>query len=94
MMRGAWTALRGAKKYVDAIARGDIALPQVTAARLAVCGQCPHATRHPLYPNLRLGYCGPAFDDRMAETPPTCGCLIAGKARVGGENCPQNRWAE
>jgi hypothetical protein len=98
-----WTAIRGAERYRAAMAAGDVASETEAQRRAQVCANCPSRTSRQV---AALGadahYCGPAFEDRTAETPPTCGCLIsvtvggkaapAGKAMVNSERCPQGIW--
>lgn len=94
-----WTALRGAAKYREAVAAGDVATTVVADQRLAVCLKCPSRTVEPTsVAGVVAGFCGPAFE----ETDRTCGCLVtihidgtpwaAGKTVVASEWCPQREW--
>lgn len=82
----------GAKKYVGAIATGDLAPKDVIAFRQNErCRSCPFRVPHPEHPN-RLGTCGPAFVDRMKEVDPTCGCPIEVMTMVASHPCPQHKF--
>jgi hypothetical protein len=94
-----WTALRGAAKYREAVARGDVATGCRADQRMSVCLTCPSRTCEPTsVAGVVAGFCGEAFE----ETATTCGCLVtvtidgnpwpAGKPVVSSECCPQDRW--
>ena len=87
-----WVGLAGAEKYIEAIAAGWEASEEVWLKRLTICGKCSSVTPVPSDPSKRVGYCGKALDPDMAADPPTCGCLVSGKARVSSEYCPQGKW--
>lgn len=94
----AWTALEGARRYLEAIAEGDVADDAEIERRLEVCRACDAPTPLPSVPGARIGYCGPAFVDLTHDRVPvesrTCGCLLAGKAAVRSERCPRGRWGQ
>lgn len=92
--RYAWYGLRGASRYVAAIARGDASAPALIDARLARCAQCPARTLSLDADGAMDAFCGPPMVDRSREAMPTCGCLLAGKAAVTSESCPRGHWAD
>lgn len=95
-----WTAVKGAWKYVIAVARGDEAHHVAQNERLLSCKSCQSIDwTDTSQINLRAAYCG------KGETHgpnPTCGCLVAitvdgrmepaGKLQVASEHCPQDKW--
>lgn len=89
-----WVALKGARKYVAAVASGDIALPQVQDARLQKCRGCDALTVVAIPMEAQPGFCGSPVEERM--TGPVsqrfCGCLCVGKAAVASEKCPRGKW--
>ena len=100
-----WVALRGAERWVRAIAAGDVADDAAARSRVAVCDRCEACTREGLdalaVPVTKM-YCGPALEDRTGKAEPTCGCLVgltvegvadpAGKTMVRSERCPRGKW--
>ena len=75
-----WVAFKGAKKYAEAIARGDFATEGKVLRRLATCRDCPHrTTREVVLPTITVDawHCGPAFEEhgKPGELSATCGCL-------------------
>jgi len=90
-----WHAIKGAKRYAEAVATGDSADGITRAARASVCGKCPERREYrvPLL-SLSAAFCGEAFK----ETATTCGCLVlagdrpAGKTCVRSEACPKGLW--
>jgi len=85
--------MRGAEKFVTAIASGDVAPPELVAARIEVCRACPHKVERKLPLMVaESSWCGPPLEEHMDELRPTCGCLLAGKVRVESERCPQDKW--
>jgi len=91
----AWVGLKGAERYVRAVAGGDVAGPALRARRLATCAGCPAATPA-AGGRILAGYCGePLVDLTHAGVPVTertCGCLLPAKASVASERCPRGRW--
>ena len=89
-----WVGLKGAKRYVAAVASGDIALPQVQDARLQKCRECEALTVVAIPMEAQPGFCGSPVEERM--TGPVqqrfCGCLVVAKAAVGSETCPRGKW--
>lgn len=96
-----WRAVRGAGRYVAAIATGQAADPDTARRRAAVCAECKSRTtvnKHEI--GAVAGYCGTPFE--VGTEPPTCGCLVtltahgvttpAGKCCVAPETCPQGLW--
>ena len=98
-----WHALKGAAKYVAAIATGDIATPETQERRAKLCAGCPDRNRYTAL-GMYVWTCGTAGVDRKDANPPTCGCIVlsgsrnqtsaeaAGKTVVASERCPQGRW--
>ncbi len=90
-----WHAVRGAARFAQAHARGDVALPQIQQARAAKCSACPNRRDYRV-PALgrTVSFCGEAFK----PGPGTCGCLVladgepAGKPTVDSERCPSGEW--
>jgi hypothetical protein len=71
-----WTALKGAAKYTEAIARGDVADDSARTERHATCAECPHKVRHRAMGRY-IWTCGPFAQDRTSDTiAPTCGCIV------------------
>lgn len=71
-----WTALKGAAKYTEAIARGDIASERDQRERQATCAGCPHKVRHSALGRY-IWTCGPFAQDRTRDAnAPTCGCIV------------------
>jgi hypothetical protein len=105
--RHVWTALQGAERYRAAVADGDVREPGAAARCAAACAGCPSRVEHTLsvtvngLPVVR-GSCGPFLEDRLGQTPPTCGCLCftlvgdeltpAGLTVVETKGCPQGWW--
>ena len=100
-----WYALKGAAKYVTAIATGAVAPEAVQADRAERCAACEERSRYSALGQF-VWTCGPAGVDRLASpTNPTCGCLVysrpknqvaltaAGKTVVASERCPQGKWS-
>lgn len=94
--RMAWTGLEGARKYVEAVAAGDVASEAEIERRMQACRACTAPTPLPANPRVTLGYCGPAFTDLTHEgiaiEERSCGCLIMGKVMVESEKCPRGKW--
>lgn len=92
----AWQAAKGAERFVSAMATGDIASAPVVAARLSECRKCATRVRITIDgANAESDWCGPPLEDHQNHTDPfrrSCGCLIAGKVRVGSELCPRGKW--
>lgn len=84
-----WLAAKGAERFAQAVARGDVADADVQAERGATCGECPSRTEC-----AGFGYCGPALVERLGPevADPTCGCLVEGAAAVKSHRCPQCKW--
>jgi hypothetical protein len=89
--REAWIGMRGAARYLEAVAAGDVAPEAAIEARLRVCRACPARTADEDVPEA-AGYCGPAFAAAELPDGPTCGCALEGKASVASEVCPRGRW--
>lgn len=87
----AWIGMRGAGKYLDAVAAGDVATEDEVKRRLAVCLACPARMADQDVPEA-AGWCGPPFEAAELPDGPTCGCLIDAKASVASEMCPRGRW--
>lgn len=87
----AWVGMRGAARYMRAVAAGDVAEGGAVAERLAVCRGCPGAV-----PDADLGddamWCGGPGAEVGPDGMPTCGCLLPAKASVGSETCPRASW--
>lgn len=85
---------QGAKKYVVAIANGDLASENdIRFRQEQCCAGCPSRVPHPEHPETRMGTCGPAFVDRCAEEDnPTCGCPIEVMTMVASHACPQKKF--
>ncbi len=98
-----WTAFKGARKCLEALARGDVASDVVAEARVGACDACESCVRttSPLE-GVRGMYCGKPLDGNGPGTG-TCGCLVgltiggrvqpACKSLVRSEGCGQRRWA-
>ncbi len=99
----AWTAVKGAARYVAAVASGDVVTTTEAIGRLARCQRCEAFTERPDPVRLTIDgtptelhayYCGEPFK----ESARTCGCLLAvgqspaGKMLVGSEQCPRGEW--
>lgn len=84
-------AAEGAKRYVMAIASGDLAPKHVIDERIKKCAVCPSRVSHPVH-KTRWGSCGPAFVDRTKEPGATCGCPIEMACMVASKSCPQGKW--
>ena len=94
-----WTACSGARKYVEAMARGDIAPDEAQHTRGACCLRCPNAWREGTAVGTKV-YCGP----KLIEDPANgrCGCLLGvedetgfvpgGKLGVKSEECWAGIW--
>ena len=91
--RHLWYGMKGAKEYVEAVARGDLAEDAVIDVRRGVggCGGCASRVRDEQNPG-RLGYCGEPFVDHGEAVLPTCGCVLEGKTAVRSARCQQGRW--
>lgn len=89
--RKAWVAMKGAEKYVRAVASGDVADSETITLRLAQCRVCPAAS---VPGRVYLSYCGTPLDEKLdgPVQERTCGCVCAGKASVQSEKCPRGRW--
>ncbi len=96
-----WVALRGAARYAQAVASGDVADDATARERVAVCSVCPvHDVVATSKAGVFAGYCG------TSDVPGvSCGCLVtltvfgddrtmtaAGKTLVGSERCPRGKW--
>ena len=89
--RRAWVGMRGAARYVAAVAKGDVADEATIARRLGTCAGCGGAVADPdLGPEVR--WCGGPGAETGPDSLPTCGCLLPAKAAVGSEACPRGRW--
>lgn len=102
-----WLALKGATKYRKAMARGDVASPELAYLRAGM--QCAKCDAHTLRDTgierdggmVLAGSCGPLLEEHGGPEP-TCGCLVsvtvngklqpAGKTMVRSESCPRRRW--
>lgn len=96
-----WVALRGAAKYAEAVATGDVADAAAACHRAAVCGECgTHDVVGTSHRGTFAGYCG-----RVDVPGVSCGCLVtltvlgdspeprpAGKTLVAAERCPRGKW--
>jgi hypothetical protein len=90
----AWYMAKGAERFIESVARGDIATEAERTARRDVCRGCSSRVR------LTIGgaesesdWCGDPGPNRLhLADKPTCGCLLAGKTFVGSEHCPQGKW--
>lgn len=96
-----WVALKGASRYVLALASGDVASEAESQERATECALCPHRhTRQTAKSGVVAGYCGRPLEPSAEKN--TCGCLVtitigfatrpAGKTLVDSEYCPQFRW--
>lgn len=84
-----WVAAEGARKYVEATARGDVAPAAAMAERRVECAGCDarvHAE------GLALGYCGRPFVVVTVAGRESCGCLLDGAIRVASHACPRRRY--
>jgi hypothetical protein len=70
--------VHGAVGLIKAIVGIDRAPAAVVAARVQICRQCDHATRH--RDGVRVLKCR------------ECACWIKLKTRLAGEHCPLGRW--
>ena len=98
-----WVGVKGAAKFAEAVARGDVASAEVIEARRSECRACEARTVG-LFPKEHGGdetdapssWCGPALVELLHEGVPIaeryCGCLIAGKTCVASEECPRGKW--
>lgn len=91
-----WTAVRGAARFVAALALGDVADPSRAETRASSCRECPlREDRTVTGTPVSVSFCGRPF----VEAPGTCGCLVlfagrpAGKIMVRSEACPSGRWS-
>lgn len=103
MLLRTWVGVKGAAKFAAAVARGDVAAPEVIELRRACCRACEARTVG-LFPKEHGGdetdapsaWCGPALVELLHEGAPIgeryCGCLIAGKTSVASEACPRGTW--
>lgn len=96
-----WVALRGAARYAEAVATGDVADAPTACHRAAVCGRCgTHDVVGTSQRGTFAGYCG-----RVELPGVSCGCLVtltvlgdspeprpAGKTLVSSERCPAGKW--
>lgn len=103
-----WLALRGARKYRDAMKTGDRASHELAALRAGMqCATCE--SRRERDTGLErdggvviAGSCGELLIENLKGSRPTCGCLVyvqvngrvlpAGKTHVASEKCPQGKW--
>lgn len=87
------TGVRGGAKFLAALAKGDLADDAAVEARREVCRACPSRTRSALAGmTAESDWCGAPLVEALGASPPTCGCLVAGKTAVGSERCPQGKW--
>lgn len=96
-----WVSLKGAAEYFRSVADGDVAFEPVQQERLEKCQACKLSTttKGTSAPGSSR-WCGPKFKDQGPGKP--CGCLVgmtvegveypAGKAVVGSERCPLDKW--
>lgn len=86
-------AMKGAERFLEAIAAGDIVNAEQHTARLRRCATCDSRVDEAA-PGAwgASSWCGPALVDRLDQEDPTCGCLVIVKALVGSESCPQKRY--
>lgn len=86
-------AMKGAERYLAAIAAGDIAGDSEVDSRRQACRKCK-SRNDETAPGAEApsSWCGPALKERLDQQPPTCGCLLVCKTLVGSESCPQGRW--
>jgi len=89
--REAWIGMRGAGKYLEAVAAGDVADDAEVDRRLACCDQCPARRPDPEIPEDE-GWCGFPFEAETLSDGPTCGCRLRAKASVASEQCPRGLW--
>lgn len=89
-----WYMAKGAAKYVEAIASGDVAEEETIAERRRICKACSsRITMRIRGADAESDWCGPAGVDALnIADKPTCGCLLAAKTAVGSERCPQSKW--
>lgn len=82
----------GARSYFEAIARGETATAEQEAEQRAACAACPSRVDVTVR-GKTASYCGPAFEDRLADDPPTCGCPVDGIALTSPafKSCPQGK---
>lgn len=88
-----WTGVKGAARFVEAIATGDVASPEEIDRRRAICRDCPSKVIK-MIPGGIVGIDGDSAwcGEPLVENDWTCGCLLAGKTAVGSEFCPQGKW--
>lgn len=92
-----WVAMKGAGKYLKAIASGDIRGQLEAHLFAGVCSNCPWARKYSsAIDGVDLFFCGPRFEERGH----TCGCMVgvmqagneklmpAGAAWVASHACP------
>lgn len=58
---------------------------QTVTARLAICETCPSRVV-----SVGAWWCGTPFLPSAAAK--TCGCVVAIKARLSQQHCPQSKW--
>jgi hypothetical protein len=94
-----WVALKGARTYAMAIAKGALIADEVTAASRFEngCRQCLSMTKKPVrdrgiqakYGKCYTHWCGVPFEDNTGSVLPTCGCLVGmtveGKTAAEGD---------
>lgn len=85
-----WVAAKGARRYVEAIARGDVAPAAEAAARRRECAGCEARVAGK---GLVLGYCGEPFVVVTTPGRETCGCVLDGAVLVASHACPRKRFA-
>ena len=102
--RQVWGGIRGAAKYLPAMAAGRIRDEAEADACGRCCSTCPSHTERPILLDgvaVVAIYCGTIGVEERGEKP-TCGCLTAitidgvvqgaGKACVEGMGCGQGKW--
>lgn len=82
---------KGAKRFLLAIVSGDIAPDAASEERRQTCRQCPSMKIETVTgASGPSAWCGTPYTG--SSDPPTCGCLVAAKALVASEECPQLRY--
>ena len=90
-LREPWVMAKGARTFVAAVLRGDIAPLGDSKRRLDICRKCEaRVTLTVLGAMSPSDWCG---DPERGFIPgKQCGCLLAGKTRIASEECPRKLW--
>lgn len=73
-----WHAIKGGATYAAAVASGDVADADEQRLRIGRCRTCPSLSVHRVPVTGQMaGFCGQPFHDGGADSPATCGCLVA-----------------